>query len=845
MGEKTKTARINLPWVMTLVVLGVLVVLQAIAHYWPGFFINQLENISYDWRVQIARRHSPPLSTNLAVVAVDEFTRDWLGKGALREGTTGTVFRADWPYPRHLHGRIVRELKAQGAHTVAFDVMFAERHPDNPAVPMPLTDASKLGFSPAEIKKLIPIPYSPIAPEKLPDIPGVSVESDEFFTIANRQAGNVILAANSEENLLPDSYFRTNAAGIADISSFPDRGGILRRIKPFTDLPIWEPTLKEIVENEGYLNAKYEIETNQIVFSRVEAGKTNRLVVPIGQDGKYCLQEFYQVDLQRLSADQRQAAEAMLARRAKPYTMHRVWNMGIVLGARFLGLDLDRAQVDQAGKIILPGTNGVSRVLPIDRQGNLLVDWKTAWHDADLTRMAYGLVLQFDAIRNSTNASLVFSNVLQQLQKDRLLNLPDDQPFKGKLVVIGSVLSGSNVRDQGPTPLGMNTLYVSCHWNVADSLIRGWFIRQFPLPVLLLLIILPALTSAWLTYNLRALAAFGWVLLIIAAYFGVAVLAYAWLRWWLPVAMPVLGGLLMTHVCTITHRVVREQKERRRIKSIFEKVVSPNVVDELLSAESLALGGARREVTVLFSDVRGFTEMTDQSQARADDYVRERNLSGREAAAVYDEQAREVLATVNLFLTTVVGHVINNRGTFDKYIGDCVMAFWGAPTTNPHHAVDAVRAAIAAQRAMHRLNLEREAENQRRQAENLVRTSTGQPPLPPLAVLSLGTGINTGTVTAGLMGSDQTQVNYTVFGREVNLASRLEGVSGRGRIIISATTFASLQAENPELARSCVPLVPVHVKGFLKPVPVYEVPWREDAAPALPATSEIPPSAKP
>jgi class 3 adenylate cyclase/CHASE2 domain-containing sensor protein len=832
MGEKTKTVRINLPWVMTLVVLGVLVVLQVIAHYWTGFFINQLDNISYDWRVQIASKHSPPLSTNLAVVAVDELTRDWLGKGELKEGTTGTVFRADWPYPRHLHGRIVRELKAQGAHAVAFDVMFAERHPDNPAVPMPLADASKLGFSPAEIEKLTPIPYSPIVPQKqpdtpemnkVPDIPGVSVESDEFFAIANRQAGNVILAANSAENVVPDLLFRTNAAGIADISSFPDGDGILRRFKPFTDIPIWEPTLKQVVENEGFLTSNYDIQTNQIVFTHVEAGKTNRLVVPIGQNGNYCLKDFYRVDLQPLSADQRQAAEAMLARRAKPYTMQRVWNMGIVLGAQFLGLDLDRAQADPAGKLILPGTNGVNRVLPIDRQGFVLVDWKTDLREANLTKMSYGLVLQFDAIRNSTNASLVFSNVLQQLKKDGLLSLPDEKPLKGKLVVIGSMLSGSNVRDQGPTPLGASTLYVSCHWNVADSLIRGRFIRQFPLPVLLLLIILPALVSAWLTYNLRALAAFS------------SVMAYTWLRWRLPMAMPVLGGLLMTHVCTITHRVLMEQKERRRIKSIFEKVVSPNVVDELLSAESLALGGARREVTVLFSDVRGFTEMTDQSQARADDYVRERNLSNREAAEVYDEQAREVLATVNLFLTTVVGHVINNRGTFDKYIGDCVMAFWGAPTSNPRHAVDAVRAAIAAQRAMHRLNLDREAENQRRQQENTVRVAKGQPPLPSLAVLSLGTGINTGTVTAGLMGSDQTQVNYTVFGREVNLASRLEGVSGRGRIIISATTFASLQAENPELASSCVPLVPVHVKGFLKPVPVYEVPWREEAAPPLPA----------
>ena len=143
-----------------------------------------------------------------------------------------------------------------------------------------------------------------------------------------------------------------------------------------------------------------------------------------------------------------------------------------------------------------------------------------------------------------------------------------------------------------------------------------------------------------------------------------------------------------------------------------------------------------------------------------------------------------------------------------------------------------MRAAIEAQRAMHALNQQRAQTNQQREQENLKRTSSGLEPLPLLPVLLLGTGINTGPATAGLMGSAEAESNYTVFGREVNLASRLEGASGRGRIFISETTYEHLLRDDSALAATCVPLEPVKVKGFRSAVKVYEVPWRPAEAPA-------------
>ena len=316
------------------------------------------------------------------------------------------------------------------------------------------------------------------------------------------------------------------------------------------------------------------------------------------------------------------------------------------------------------------------------------------------------------------------------------------------------------------------------------------------------------------------------MILLIIFYCLAAVFVYVRARYWLPLVLPVTGAMLMQHACFVTYRVVFEQGERRRLKSIFSHMVSPNIVNELITQERLPLSGARREVTVFFADVRGFTALTDARQQEAETYIREHQLAGSAAATLFDDQARETLNTVNLYLAVVADTVKKHAGTLDKYIGDCVMAFWGAPTPNPKHALACVRAAIDAQRAIYEINRQRVAENQRLEMENPSRVSAGLSPKPLLPTLLLGTGINTGVVTVGLMGSEAHIRNYTVFGREVNLASRLEGVSGHGRIVISEFTYQHLLRDDPELAANCVEQEPTIPKGFQKPVGNYEVRWQ-------------------
>jgi class 3 adenylate cyclase/CHASE2 domain-containing sensor protein len=644
-------------------------------------FFERLECMTYDLRARAALNFPAPAATNLAFVSMEESSIT-----AVKNGKLGYHFGLYWP--RQVYGRLIEELSAQGAKTVAFDVLFGELRHDHP--PVQMADGSLM-------------------------------ESDDFFALQMHRAGNVLLAV--EPDLVPPDLFLTNALAPGDISAEKDSDGVLRRVRAFDD--------------QG------------------------------------------------------------------------VWDMGVVLAALELNLDLAHPDLDLAhGRITLHGATGAKRVIPVDRNGYFYIDWRLKPNDPRLLRAPIENLLLQDKLR-----LLGRTNELRDY-------------FHGKLVVFGSAAQGNDLTDLGATPLEKNTLLVSKYWNVANSVITGQFIRRASLPTEMALIIFLGALTAFLTWQMRAFVASASVLLLLLAYVAAGFYAFVEFRCWLPLVFPVAGAMLVEHLSLVTYRVVFEEREQRRVRSVFSKIVSPDVMNELLDAERLSLGGARREVTIFFADVRGFTTLTDEMQQRVADFIREHQLEADVAETCIEESAQETLETVNLYLTTVADAVKKHGGTLDKYIGDCVMAFWGAPTPNEKHASDCVWAAIDAQRAIRDLNERRTAQNTVRETENRARLSAGMPPKPPLRALQLGTGINTGLATVGLMGSDAHILNYTVFGREVNLASRLESVSGSGRIIISDTTYNHLLREDPALASTCIEMFPVTVKGIRDAVRIYEVPWQ-------------------
>jgi adenylate cyclase len=235
----------------------------------------------------------------------------------------------------------------------------------------------------------------------------------------------------------------------------------------------------------------------------------------------------------------------------------------------------------------------------------------------------------------------------------------------------------------------------------------------------------------------------------------------------------------------------REQLDRRRIRSAFGQYLSPTLVERLArSPKQLVLGGEERVMTVLFSDVRGFTTISE----------------------AYKDDPQGLTTLMNRFLTPVTDAIVARNGTIDKYMGDAVMAFWNAPLDDTDHERNACQAALDMLERVDALNQEREREASARGAA--------------FVPIKIGIGINTGRCTVGNMGSDL-RFQYTVMGDSVNLASRLEGqTKGYGvSIIIGSRTAAAVAGQLALLEIDCI-----RVKGKREPEVIYTVIGREDVA---------------
>jgi adenylate cyclase len=244
---------------------------------------------------------------------------------------------------------------------------------------------------------------------------------------------------------------------------------------------------------------------------------------------------------------------------------------------------------------------------------------------------------------------------------------------------------------------------------------------------------------------------------------------------WIPLAAP-LSALLLACVGDLAWKYFAEGREKRQIKRLFARYVSKDVYDQLVANPSLAaLGGSRRHMTVLFSDIRGFTTMSEKGTPE------------------------DVVRQLNELFTRLVAVVFAHRGTVDKFVGDMVMALYGAPLDDPDHAEHAVQTALAMIGALQEMNGEWAAR--------------GQPQL------GIGIGINTGDMIAGNVGSE-TIMSYTVIGDAVNLGARLESLNKDygTRIIISEATRSRLKGRY-----DIHPLGDVVVKGKTEPVAIYEV----------------------
>jgi adenylate cyclase len=349
----------------------------------------------------------------------------------------------------------------------------------------------------------------------------------------------------------------------------------------------------------------------------------------------------------------------------------------------------------------------------------------------------------------------------------------DPERLRGKIVLVGTTAAG--LMDLRATP--MQNVYpgVEVHANLLAGMLDQT-IKERPAYVKGLEFLQTLLVGSVLMLWVPRLAAGTGTVLSMAVLLLLGGANYlAWQKLNIAVdsgAPMVLLFLLYTNHMFFGYAL--ESRNKKRLASQFGQYVPPELVDEMSQQESdFAIGGESREMTVLFSDVRGFTTISEGLPPQ------------------------ELSQLMNQFLTPLTRVIHEHKGTIDKYMGDAIMAFWGAPLRDERHASHAVQAALNMLRAVEQIQPELKAR--------------GWPPI------KVGVGLNTGPMSVGNMGSEF-RMAYTVLGDAVNLGSRLEGITKQYgvSVIVSETT----QAAAPEFAYR--ELDQVRVKGKHKPVVIYE-----------------------
>ncbi|MCL2833139.1 MAG: adenylate/guanylate cyclase domain-containing protein [Treponema sp.] len=431
------------------------------------------------------------------------------------------------------------------------------------------------------------------------------------------------------------------------------------------------------------------------------------------------------------------------------------------------------------------------RVIPVDKNGRSILHFR-----GDLDR--YHPYWAWQILQSAQD----YKN-----NREPLLN-PED--FAGRYVFFGFYAQG--LYDVFSSPV--NSLYpgVGIHVTMLDNILQQDFIRESPLPVNIILILATIILIVMLALiNSRIVLNVGGTVIIFVLLMGSGLAAYRYFNLWIPMAAPMFAALI-SFITTAVYNYATEGRKKRFIKSAFSQYLSPVVIDEIIAdPKKLNLGGETRDMTAIFTDIQKFSSISEILQKE------------------YGEEngPRVLVNLLNLYLTEMSNIILQNKGTIDKYEGDAIIAFFGAPVWSADHAALACRSAIAMKK--------REAE-----IYDLIMDPAGEFHIPLFKLMNSGVirsgrplytrlGVNSGKMVVGNMGTPN-KMDYTIMGNSVNLAARLEGVNKQyntGGILISEYTKDKI---NDEFV--CRPLSRVRVVGINTPLRLYELLDLREEAPA-------------
>jgi adenylate cyclase len=345
--------------------------------------------------------------------------------------------------------------------------------------------------------------------------------------------------------------------------------------------------------------------------------------------------------------------------------------------------------------------------------------------------------------------------------------------FKNAVVIIGP--TARSIGDHGTTPVSDKSPNCYVHANVYDQLIMGRFISDSSTIAQILIVGILTLIIGIASMLLKLRWSIPVAVILLGGYIWFAYSAFANVGAVYSLTEP-LFSIFFCYAGTMTFISSTEGKQKAQIKGMFQKYVDASVVNQLIENPSLLkLGGEEKEITTIFADIEGFTKMAEKLGPQ------------------------NTVGLLNTYLSEMTNIIIEEHGTLDKYIGDAIMAFWGAPLDQPDHALFACSAAIRMQKQLTTLHTKW--------------IHFGKP------IVNQRIGVNTGKAVVGNMGAEA-KFNYTAVGDAVNLASRLEGVNKEygTRLLVSDHTYRKVSSK--VLAREMDLVV---VLGKTEPVRIYEL----------------------
>ncbi|MBA5865482.1 MAG: CHASE2 domain-containing protein [Nitrospira sp. CR1.3] len=396
-------------------------------------------------------------------------------------------------------------------------------------------------------------------------------------------------------------------------------------------------------------------------------------------------------------------------------------------------------------------------MIPLTAEQEMVIDWHGTLENDVYPVYPIGAILR--------------SHTDMQEGKQPLL---DPSLFRDKIVFVATTAAGTY--DLRVTPLSPFAPGVLIHMSALDNILRQRHLQPASWWIFAASTLLLTLATAWAFMLIQSQwikpVAIGGLAI---AYYGSAVHAFTSHGLWLDLAIPE-GALAVSFAAAATVEYLTEGRQRRQLRTVFDKYMAPEVVDEIMrNPEAIRLGGERKELSVLFSDVAGFTSLSEQLKPET------------------------LVDLLNRYLSAMTEIILRHRGNVNKYLGDGIMAIFGAPRGDPNHASLACFAALDSQSELAKLREQWKAE--------------GQPEI------SARIGINSGWLVVGNMGS-RDRLEYTVMGDSVNLASRLEGANKfyNTLILLGPRTYElaahDIEAREIDLMR---------VKGKKEPVVVFEL----------------------